>query len=162
MSTNYSSKTFSLELSELLSEIRSQCPNLNSNVISKLQSIAHKGAINQDELSLDDLCYAYEVLTKKYIDTLCKNFLYAGSKENSASTSDYLIEIIDISLKWDALNLEYKTVLRHSADALGDKAKKKDLEQFCLYLLEGNNLYNLFPIDGVKEHVKVLKDFLVA
>lgn len=161
MSTNYSSKTLSLELSELLSEIRSQCPNLNSNVISKLQSIAHKGAINQGELPLDDLCDAYEVLTKKYIDTLCKNFLSAGSKEEHPERK-YLIEIIDISLKWDALNLNRKTVLRHSVDALGDKAQKKDLEKICLYFLKDNNCFDFFKIDGVEEHVKELKNFLVA
>jgi len=102
----------------------------------------------------------YEVLTQKYIDTLCENFLSAGSKEHPERK--YLIEIIDISLKWDALNLNRKTVLRHSVDALGDKAKKKELEQFCLYLLEGNKCFDFFQIDGVEEHVKELKNFLVA
>lgn len=133
MSTNYSFQTLSQDLAEILSKIESQCPNLDHSITGKLKSAQQWAAGNNRELSLANLYDAYRELTKKYIDRVCKDYLDA--KNNDSPETNYAIELIGISLKWDALNMEYQDALQYGVDTLGVDTLRERLHEYCEFIL---------------------------
>jgi hypothetical protein len=135
MSTNYSSNTFASDLSEVLDQIKAHCPNLDHEVIERLQilSAVPTTSVEQKDRLFEDLCEAYKVLTEKYIDLLYQD-LYVSRKVKVKPEIKYSVELINICVKGDLFRFEYDSILSYSVDKL-KVGEAKALKQYCEYIL---------------------------
>ena len=95
MSTDYSSTTFASDLSDVLDQIETHCPNLDYKVVEKLRMLSVSPYTSAD---FEALCEAYKALTKQYIDLIYKDF-YKLSLTIISPQIRYSIELANICVK---------------------------------------------------------------
>lgn len=142
MSTNYSSKKFASDLSDILAGIESQCPDIDKDIIDKLKAAktwAEAGHSNQPSPSFFE---AYMQIAKKYIDLLYED-LY-NSPANSGISPEikpkiqYAVELLNIRLQGDMYGFDHESLLRHGVERL-ELDEKNELKGYCENILDEKN-----------------------
>jgi hypothetical protein len=138
MSTNYSSKKFASDLSDILAGIESQCPDIDKDIIDKLKAAKAWAEAGHSDQPSPSFFEAYMEIAKKYINLRYKDLYNSPANPGISPKIQYAVELLNIRLQGDMYGFDYESLLRHGVERL-ELDEKNELKGYCEDILDADS-----------------------
>jgi hypothetical protein len=139
MSTDYSSKIFASDLSDILAGIENQCPDIDKDIIDKLEAAKEWAEAGHSDQPSPNFFEAYTEIAKKYIELLYEDLYNSPANPRLSSKIkpkvQYAVELINIRLQGDMYGFDHESLLRHGVEQL-ELDEKNELKGYCNDILD--------------------------